>query len=175
MEHHVCRVCGESKPEPEYYFDGWYRRGKCKACEAAYRAAYRALKKAQRPPKPARRRAAQTARWSAECSAPSTLNMREHWASRARRTKTQREATLAGWREAGSPTVPVPGVIELCRVGRRKLDTDNLAGALKAIRDEVARIAGIDDGDDRIEWRYEQETSARTKPHVVIHCWRESK
>lgn len=91
----------------------------------------------------------------------SEANRREHWAARARRAKGQRlQARVAllvadrvAWREVCRTA---PGVVvELMRVGRR-LDDDNLRGALKAIRDGVADWLGWDDGDPRYEWRYAQ-------------------
>jgi hypothetical protein len=36
------------------------------------------------------------------------------------------------------------------------MDDDNLTSALKAIRDQIASLIGVDDGDHSIEWRYEQ-------------------
>lgn len=47
-------------------------------------------------------------------------------------------------------------IVTLTRVGPRTLDTDNLAGALKGVRDGVADALGIDDGDPRITWCYDQ-------------------
>lgn len=49
-----------------------------------------------------------------------------------------------------------PFVVTLTRVGARKLDDDNLASAFKYIRDEVARIIGIDDGSPLYTWQYLQ-------------------
>ena len=47
--------------------------------------------------------------------------------------------------------------VTLVRTGGSRMDDDNLAGAFKAVRDQVARIVGRDDGDERFwEWRYEQ-------------------
>lgn len=90
-----------------------------------------------------------------------------HWAARARRTKSQRDAvTLAlykarvFWDDIGlvrSP--PLAGhatTVTLTRVSPRKLDSDNLAYAFKACRDSVAQYLCVDDADPRIEWRYAQ-------------------
>jgi hypothetical protein len=44
----------------------------------------------------------------------------------------------------------------LTRCSPRKLDDDNLASAFKAIRDEVAKQLGVDDGGTRVEWVYKQ-------------------
>lgn len=46
--------------------------------------------------------------------------------------------------------------ITLTRIGPRTLDDDNLASGFKACRDGVADWLGIDDGDKRLTWRYDQ-------------------
>lgn len=105
-----------------------------------------------------------------------TLNSREHWSARARKRKAERDAVKLAWlvavkkRPSGQRTswaistmFGPPGhrlVVTLTRIGPRKLDSDNVQGALKAIRDEVAARLGLDDGDPRITWRYEQERGA---------------
>ena len=47
--------------------------------------------------------------------------------------------------------------ITLTRVGIRKMDSDNLSGSCKAIRDGIADALEIDDGDERLDWQYRQE------------------
>ena len=99
----------------------------------------------------------------------SELNRREHWAARARRVKAQRSAVVlalrcqrldvASYREA-----PMVRVL-LVRTGPRKLDDDNLRGALKAVRDGVADWRGVDDGHASWDWVYGQE---RGKPGVRV-------
>lgn len=92
-----------------------------------------------------------------------TLNSREHWSARARKRKAERSLTKLGHlgalatRPRRSPALRPPFVVTLTRIGPRKLDSDNVQGALKAIRDEVAAQLGIDDGDPRITWNYGQE------------------
>lgn len=84
----------------------------------------------------------------------STLNSRVHWAERAKRTKREREAvTLA---LLGRP-LRIPCTVTLTRIGPRKLDGDNLQGALKGVRDAVATAFRLDDADPRITWEYGQE------------------
>jgi hypothetical protein len=52
-------------------------------------------------------------------------------------------------------------VVRLTRIGPRKLDSDNVAGACKATRDGVADWLGVDDGDEsRVRWVYAQERGA---------------
>lgn len=96
-----------------------------------------------------------------------TLNSREHWSVRARMRSSERRAVAFAYTSATrsyrdraslwskSPHIPVR--IALTRIGPRFLDSDNVQGALKAIRDEVAKQLGLDDGDERLTWAYSQE------------------
>lgn len=89
----------------------------------------------------------------------SELNTRGHWAARHRRFAQQRKDTritflVAGWRPGSTWTLPV--VVRLTRHGRKLLDDDNVRGALKAVRDEVAAVLGVDDADPRVTWEYGQ-------------------
>lgn len=47
-------------------------------------------------------------------------------------------------------------VIVIARIGPRALDGDNLAGSAKHVRDGIADWLGVNDGDNRITWLYEQ-------------------
>lgn len=115
-------------------------------------------------------------RWSVTlypaCRVVSEANRREHWAAQHRRATTQKRAVEQAW--ALSPlkrsefprhqTVATPCVVTLEHVGPR-MDDDNLARAFKAIRDELARLIGVDDGDARLSWVYRQRTGA---PGIVV-------
>ncbi len=88
----------------------------------------------------------------------STLNAREHWRARARRVKAERASTwavLIGHRKPATPCV-----VRLTRVApSRGLDDDNLAGALKAVRDQIAHWIGVDDArSDIVRYEYAQRT-----------------
>jgi hypothetical protein len=89
----------------------------------------------------------------------SETNVREHHMARHRRRAHQRATTrlllLQLERPAGSVEV------RLIRVAPRRLDDDNLRGALKAIRDGVADWLGVDDGGDAVSWHYAQERGAK--------------
>jgi hypothetical protein len=53
-------------------------------------------------------------------------------------------------------------------IARIPLDSDNLSGAFKGVRDEVASFLGVDDRSDRIHWVYTQEKGKGLKPTVTI-------
>ena len=61
----------------------------------------------------------------------------------------------------------LPATIKLTRLGQQKLDSDNLAGAMKAVRDGIADYFGVDDGDKRYTWVYSQQIAKRPAYGVV--------
>ena len=85
------------------------------------------------------------------------LNAREHWRKRAARVKAERAAVAAIVRPFW-----VPCIVRLVRLSPSLCDDDNLQGAMKAVRDEVAKICGVDDGPNGpITWHYTQEKCKR--------------
>ncbi len=77
------------------------------------------------------------------------LNAREHWRARAKRVKAERESTR--FQLLGRPLPPIPLTVRLTRVAPSNgVDSDNLSGELKAVRDEVAVWLGIDDRHEHI-------------------------
>lgn len=90
----------------------------------------------------------------------SEANQREHWASKARRVKMQRAVVTMALRQHGHVLEDLRRAskvrVLLVRRSPRRLDDDNLRGALKAVRDAVAAWVGIDDGSSRWEWCYDQ-------------------
>lgn len=89
----------------------------------------------------------------------SESNARGHWSKKARRAKDQRFVTWAKLRGSkGEPSsIDTSVIVTLTRIAPRKLDDDNLRGALKACRDGVADWLGIEDNDPRVSWQYGQE------------------
>lgn len=86
----------------------------------------------------------------------SEANARGHWSHRHRRAREQRAAVLLVLRSrVGVRPPPMPLRVRLVRTSPRRLDDDNLRGALKAVRDGVADYLGIDDRADI--WDYGQE------------------
>lgn len=76
--------------------------------------------------------------------------------ARARRVKGERETAKLLCHRLTRPTT-WPVVVRLTRIGPRKLDSDNVAGACKAVRDGVADWLDVDDGDEtKVRWVYAQ-------------------
>jgi hypothetical protein len=99
--------------------------------------------------------------------AESTANLREHWATKARRTKAQRAAVARR-------LPPWPGgallVVRLTRISPRMLDSgDNLSMSLKGFRDSVASRLKVDDASPLVDWQYHQ---AKGEAEVVVQIWR---
>lgn len=93
----------------------------------------------------------------------SALNKREHWGARARRVKIERNSV--GWMlPKARPATPVR--VLMVRIAPRKLDDDNLAGALKGVRDAVAQWLGLDDADPLVTWKCGQE-KGKAGQHAV--------
>lgn len=97
---------------------------------------------------------------SAPVRLASLANARMSWPQKHRITRELRvlARSLVGPQiHAWSPTTDAPRlVVTLRRIGPRRLDDDNLAGAFKPVRDGIADALRLDDGSERIAWRYEQ-------------------
>lgn len=90
----------------------------------------------------------------------SRANAEEHPMVRAKRVKRERDAVLLLWPRT---PIPLPCTVYLSRIAprrARRLDDDNLGTSVKAFRDEIARLLGVDDGDARVKWQYLQEVGA---------------
>lgn len=85
---------------------------------------------------------------------PSLANQRMHWRAMVGQKLFQRAMTKCAMRFLTIPIPPI--VVTITRIGPRSLDGDNLQGACKYVRDEIARAVGVDDGSPLYTWRYEQ-------------------
>ena len=97
---------------------------------------------------------------------PSAANLREHWATKAKRVKAQRQMVAAYFGGRLLPALPV--VVTLTRIAPRTLDSDNAQMAMKAVRDEVAHRFGVPDNDPRIRWEYGQRKGGVGEYAVLI-------
>ena len=86
----------------------------------------------------------------------SEANGRDHWRKVARRKALHRACAVYQMSRHARPMHGGPITITLTRIAGRKLDDDNLSSGFKAVRDGVADWLGIDDGHERLTWRYAQ-------------------
>ena len=86
----------------------------------------------------------------------SAPNAREHFAVRAKRVRKERQATA--WSLKGQQLPPIPCSVRLTRIAPSNgIDDDNLTGALKGVRDEIAAWLGVDDRHrNQVRYVYEQ-------------------
>lgn len=100
----------------------------------------------------------------------SEANLREHWAVKAKRKTAQQVEMIVTLRNVlrQSPKVAFPCVVRLTRIGARRMDSDNLANGFKAVRDAIASVLGIDDGDPRITFQYDQEVIGKRQYAVKV-------
>lgn len=85
---------------------------------------------------------------------PSLPNTRMYWRALAALTGKQKKRVARAMKGAEIP--PAPLIVTITRSGPRKLDDDNLQGACKYVRDQIAREVGVDDGSDIYTWIYKQ-------------------
>ena len=97
----------------------------------------------------------------------SEANKREHWGAKLARKKSQQSDFTALWRNY-KPEVTTPATITFTRYSCNTLDSDNLAGAFKHVRDALAREIGIDDGSPLIEWKYQQERIPKRQHYFTV-------
>lgn len=84
----------------------------------------------------------------------SEMNRRDHWAARYRRFKSQKKAV--GYCLLAHRVPDLPVTVTMTRVAPKALDTDNLAGGMKAVRDAIAAWLAVDDADMRVIWICQQ-------------------
>ena len=89
------------------------------------------------------------------------LNAREHHMARARRVKRERQAVAWALSVESRPALPCEVVLTRIAPSNGLDPGDNLNGALKAVRDQIAEWLGVDDKDEsRVRYRYAQERGA---------------
>jgi len=100
----------------------------------------------------------------------SEANQREHWAVRRKRKERQQMAVAAFVRRHLLPPLPVVVTMTRLYAGRQKaMDKgDNLEGSMKHVRDEIARIYGVDDGSPLYTWRVDQQRGDATGVRITV-------
>ncbi len=97
----------------------------------------------------------------------SEANQHEHWSKKNKRKVAQQNETAAMWRfHVGQKSIKLPCAITFTKFGPTLLDSDNLQGAFKHVRDEVARQLGVDDGDTtKVVYRAQQKKITGKQKH----------
>lgn len=96
-------------------------------------------------------------------------NNREHWRRVWSRRKEHRTSARLLGRAASEPPTTYPLVVRMTRVGKRRMDDDNLMGALKGLRDGIADWLGVDDGrTDLVRYEYAQRIGKTYAVEVVV-------
>lgn len=102
------------------------------------------------------------------------LNDRKNRWVKAERNTVERDATLVCFPRLAKNQVPALVKLVRCAppdvTGRFGLDDDNLAGALKQVRDAVAKQLGVDDRDPRVDFMYGQKPAPRHAVEVIIEA-----
>jgi len=80
------------------------------------------------------------------------LNAREHYRARAARVKSERHAACVTVKVTKRP---FPCVVTMTRLSPGTLDSDNLQGSFKAIRDGIADAYQLPDNDPRSTFHME--------------------
>jgi hypothetical protein len=86
----------------------------------------------------------------------SEANAHEHYRERQKRAKSQRGFVAGALRRFQRPPAGTRLVVVLTRVSPRALDSDNLVGSCKHVRDGVADWLEVDDRAARVTWHVEQ-------------------
>ncbi len=99
----------------------------------------------------------------------SEANQREHWAKKNRRKNDQQLQFLAEWRkQAKDKEFTFPMTVIFTRYSCQKMDSDNLAGAFKGVRDQLAKILNIDDGSELIKFEYKQKRIPKREYYFTV-------
>jgi hypothetical protein len=100
--------------------------------------------------------------WTIPVYTVSEANTNQHWAKKKKRTDLQKRWIWLIFKR-DKPDIKLPCLIKLIRIGKRKLDDDNLPVSVKILRDKIAdqiipgKAAGQADSDSRLSWEYAQE------------------
>jgi hypothetical protein len=116
-----------------------------------------------------------------DCQLISKANAREHRRVRDQRIIKERDATNVALKyQTGRPDVVLMhdqgARVTLSRpYHETPLDDDNIRAAFKAVRDAIAEFLGVDDGEDRLHWIYQQTKAARTGVRQSKPGWKKVK
>lgn len=93
-----------------------------------------------------------------------------HWL-RVKRARAHHDAVSLHLRPRRAPAPPA--VVTITRLAPTSLDSDNLQGSAKHVRDAIAAWLGVDDRDPRITWHVAQEKTKRGvyAVRLAVRAW----
>ena len=82
------------------------------------------------------------------------LNDHSHWRTRLRRSRAQHVVVEAIAKHAlhGYSWLYRPLTVTMTRIAPRTFDSDGTVASMKFVRDSIAMVLGVDDGDPSITW-----------------------
>lgn len=101
----------------------------------------------------------------------SEANRHEHWRYRSGRAANQKRAARLAVGAAAHKAgffLAIPLVVTLTRFGKQLLDSDNLVGAFKHVRDGIASVVDVDDRSSQYTWIYKQEKAGYNGIRIQI-------
>lgn len=87
------------------------------------------------------------------------LNNRRHWRVVSTRSRKERWLAYCGLVSLPAHLYIPPFAIQLTRLAPRMMDDDGLAASFKAVRDGIADRLCVNDGSDKIAFKYAQRKS----------------
>lgn len=100
----------------------------------------------------------------------SEANAHEHFRYRQRRAKDQ-HTIVDAWLRSRAFRVEPPCEVRITRFSPATLDTDNLQGSAKHVRDAIAAWLGVDDKDPRVTWHVGQERRKTYGVRIAVRPW----
>lgn len=95
-------------------------------------------------------------------------NGRRHWAVDAKDARQQRSVSRLSINAIGKNRPEFHVKVTLTRISPGKMDRHNLPGALKHVIDGIADAYGVDDGDDRWQFVFDQKKGKAHGVSVMI-------
>ena len=102
----------------------------------------------------------------------SEANAHEHFWKRTKRANEQHSAVEAALKAWGPKPTTYPLLVIITRYAPAKLDSDNLQGSAKHVRDAVAEWLGVDDKCDAVLWFVAQVQQPKTYACRIFLCQR---
>lgn len=99
-----------------------------------------------------------------------TASMGARYGAAAKAKKQRAMAYMVLRARIGSPPA-APLTVVITRIGPRELDSDNVVGSAKHVRDGIADWLGVNDRSKLLTWQYEQQKAGKGVYGVRIRIY----